>query len=310
MFKKKFSNIKNLFIFLLLILLIIFFIYIIFNNLSKNMIGPLESFGSIGESAAFDITGYKKWTFPDSDGIWYTIKPSGYKMNFADTGMTVDSKKMSILFLYNCLEKSGAWRNIFHFTNDNQNAVTDSRVPALWVKNDNTNTLHFTLGSDSNKNEVLETAESQMPFGIPALVGFVLEDNIARIYINDTLIIEKSFNNIHKRKDTTTFYIGDPWHESGILIKNFTLYDDALKQEDITNVFNGLQPTIIKNGEPGTAGTPGEKGPPGAKGAQGPPGIPGLQGPTGIKGIKGDKGDTGPIGPQGPTSSIQMIDKL
>jgi hypothetical protein len=299
MFKKKFSNIKNLFIFLLLILLIIFLIYLFFKSISKNnLFNSIEYFGGEGESAAFDIVGYKKWTFPKSDGKWYTVTKNGYKMNFADTGMNTDSKKLSILFIYNCLEKSDRWRNIFHFTNDNQNYNMGSRVPALWITPDYTNTFHFTFSTSSNNNEILETTKNLMPFDIPLFVGFVLDENIARIYINGILVIEQSYNNIQKRNKDTILYIGDPWYESDILIKNFTLYDSALTIDDIKNVYNSLESSIVKNGN---------KGPNGPKGAEGPMG---LTGPKGDKGMKGDKGDTGPIGIQGPPSSIQVIDTL
>jgi len=296
MFKQKFSN-KNIFILILLILLILFFGYIFFKNIIKNLdsFGLLESFGGIGESAAFDVTTYKKWIFPDADGKWYTIKKNGYKINFTDTGLNVNNRRLSILFLYNCPGKSGSWRTIFRFSNDDKDISKDSRVPLLKVI-PYSKALVLRMSTNSGVDDGLNIDNVPVPFGVPVFLAIVIDDNKLSFYVNGALAESRDMNVIHSRNSNTKFSIGDQWYEGGVNIKNFTLYDGALTKDDIMSVFSTLS---LNSGKDGKAGAPGAKGPQGTPGTTGIEGSPGAIGAFGAQGEKGDKGDTGDQGQEG-----------
>jgi len=304
MFKQKFSN-KNIFILILLILLILFFSYIIFKNLTYNK----ESFGGEGEAAAFDVTTYKKWIFPNADGKWYTIVKNGYKINFTDTGLNVNNRRLSILFLYNSPGKSGSWRTIFRFSNDDKDITKDSRVPLLKLK-PNSNALYLRMSSDSGVDDGLNLDNILVPFGIPVFIGIVIDDNKLSFYLNGALAESRDMNVIHSRNSNTKFSIGDSFYEGGVNIKNFTLYDGALTAQDIRTVYNSLELSSGKDGKAGAAGASGPQGIPGEPGVQGSPGAIGPFGAVGEKGDKGDTGDQGPEGEPGDPAVFKSVETI
>jgi hypothetical protein len=300
MLKQKISN-KNIFILILLILLILFFSYILFKNIinNKDSFGMVESFGGEGESAAFDVTTYKKWTFPNADGKWYTVIQNGYKINFTDTGLNVNNKQLSILFLYNCLGKSHSWRTIFRFTNDGQDNSNDSRVPLLKVI-PNSDRLYLRMSTNSGVDDGLNLNDISPPFGIPIFIAIVIDNNKLSFYINGALAASNNnMNVIHSRNSNTKFSIGDQWYGgSGVNIKNFTLYDGALSPEDISTVYNRLQ---LNSGKDGSIGE---------RGDQGPSGDVGQVGYSGEKGEKGDIGEQGPRGDPGNFAYLKTKEKI
>jgi hypothetical protein len=311
-----------------LISIIIFFIF--FNTKPKYY----ESFGSSTDSAAFSIPSQKKWTFPSSNISWYQIKQNGFSIPLNQTGIDVTNQNISILFLFNNFSGQKYWRNIFHFTNTNKDWGTNGeRMPAMWVVDKNTNTFMIEFEGSyrdpkNNKKTIngpnniyfpscsppssypSSPPSSSPPFGIPVFVGIVINGNAISLYINNVLIFYKDYSSsnitINKRTKDTTLYIGDPWYtqeDGNLYIKNFTVYDGALSQQDINNVYAALSQGPAGPGGPagpaGPAGAAGAVGAPGPAGQMGNPGPTGSMGPIGPTGAAGKNGVPGPAGAAG-----------
>jgi len=313
-------NKKNfLFLFIVLISVIIFFIF--FNTKQKYY----ESFGSSSDSAAFLIPSQKKWTFSSSNISWYKITQNGYNIKLNQTGIDVNNQNISVLFLFCSNGGQNYWRNIFHFTNANKDCCNaGDRIPAMWINPDNGNRFHTAVSTNTSANTIIDTSSS-LPFGIPVFVGLVIDGNTISLYINNILTFQQNYSRIDKRNDKTTLYIGDPWYkqDGNLYIKNFTLYDGALTQQDINNVYAALSqgpsgPTgpagpagpggaVGAVGAPGAAGEMGPIGPTGQMGPIGPTGAAGkngVPGPAGAAGANGLDGVQGPIGPTGPDGLV------
>ena len=297
---------KNIFIILFLIL-VIFIILFLFVKNYKSL--GIESFIESNTAAAFAIPTLKKWSFTESDN-WYKVKPkdSSYQIPFKDLGFTMPNSVISISFLFNIVGMSDKWREIFRFNDGTSNDCCNKgdRVPALFIWPDNTSKLTIAFSTDTDGNEYI-TAPTILPMTTPVLITLVFNDNNFKLYVNNNLSYSGDFNNIYKRSDKAILYIGDNLGNYGadgnILIKNFTVYDGALTDSDVTNIYNKLEElpvgTIGPSGAQGVPGAQGAAGAQGLQGASGAPGTPGLQGLPGTPGLQGTPGAVGEIGSQG-----------
>jgi hypothetical protein len=302
MFKiKKNINLEYLIIIFILILIIFYFIY-------KNYL-QIESFGGSNDGSAFLTPKTTKWYFKDSSD-WYKVKQGGFSIKLSETGMNVDNPNISILFLYNNFQSQPYWRNIFHFTNGNHDCCNKGdRIPAMWIcprgwPTGGDHSFHIPISTDENTNDYgkLMLPNASLPFGKPMFIGVVVNglSNTVSLYIDNILQSTGKYKNIHKRNANTILYIGDPWYQQdgNVYIKNFTIYDAALKQSEINDIYTLLDQGMYgKNGEDGPQGPKGSAGRNGQDGQSGEPGMNGDQGPDGILGI------VGPIGPAGPEGS-------
>ena len=281
---------KNLLFFIALFIFIVFFLYIV--NYTRTI---YESFGGSSDAEAFNIPNMRKWIFPNSAN-WYAVRRSSL-YRFSDLGFTIPNSRLSISFLYTCLQGSGVWRNILRFSNrtDGADGDPEGRNPGLWVWPDNTNRLHFRFASNSGWNDGFDTVV--LPMGTFMLITFVIDGNTCIFYLNNILAFTGSYNTIRSRNSNTTFWVSDS-DSPNLFIKNLTFYDGVLSQTDVNNIYDKLQEGKTGPiGPAGPAGPAGSAGPIGPIGPIGPAGAAGLAGPAGPA---GPAGLAGPVGPEGP----------
>jgi hypothetical protein len=303
----KFSNGLNFFnknkFFIFLVLFILLLLYIFYYGKSI-----LESFvDSSSTSDAFNIPTLTKWNFPDSSSSWFKLPGKGseksytYKdLGFSNTEESFDS--ISISFLINIVSGLDKWRCIFHFNNTGNDCCNaNDRVPAMFIHPDKSSRFHIRYSTDSNGNDGIDPNVT-IPMSVPTLITLVFNKNNFSFYVNENIVKSIGYGDIHPRNVDTKIYIGDHWdgygNDGNVLIKNFTVYDGALSETDVKNMYNKLNE--LSSGSDGQAGPPGPPGPPGQTGPQGPQGQPG---PMGQMGTSGKIGSVGPIGPMGPVGA-------
>jgi len=296
------SYLKQKLFSILAIILVIIILYVCYRYLSS-----YENFDELGTlypskmNEAVNLPALKKWTYPVSNN-WHRLKLNEYRMYLRDMNFT-QYENMSISFFLQINSGLNNWRNIFHFTQDGENAASKgSRIPAMWIFPDNTTNMHIRFSTDTNHNDGVDSSEvtPNISFYKPYLVTLVFNNNNFTFYINKHQLLSREFNNIYKRNRDTIMMICDPWHaaDDGLLINNFTVYDGVLSQYDVNNMVTKAQES------PTVASQPGQPGPKGDKGDKGDPGQAGPQGPKGDYGSKGDIGPQGPLGPLGPKGDI------
>ena len=289
---------------LIIILLIIFFIIVLCFLYKYRAI--IENFNESETRNALSSPNVTKWMFNDSND-WYTIVTNTPKIPMSQMSINPNNQNITISFLLKINNVNPNWRTIFRFnSSNNDNNGTGSRIPAIFVY-PNSSRLHMRFEADGNTNNGVDTPQP-LPLNTPLLLSFVFTRNNFKFYIGSTRIVEQSFNNISPRNNNTNLYIGDNWYseDGGLLIKNFTVYDGALSDSDISNMFDKLNSsTAGTKGDKGDIGPPGPPGPPGSTGSTGAPGAAGAAGAAGVKGDKGDvgnkgdKGDKGEVGQKG-----------
>jgi len=292
------------------ILIVILFTFFITINTKQNF---FEYFGTTRDANAFLIPSQKKWTFPNSISDWYQIKQNGFSIPLNQTGIDVNNQNISVLFLFNSNGGQKYYRNIFHFSNNNNNCCNyGDRMPAMWSNPDYGNSLLTVVSTSADYNDTQMNTDFNLPFYTPVFIGLVINGNVMSLYINNILwkTIDYGRINIYKRTNNTILYIGDPWYQQdgNLYIKNFTVYDGALTPGDINNVYanlsQGIAGPIGRSGNAGSAGSSGPIGSPGITGPDGPAGPTGPAGGTGIAGAAGADGGIGPPGPNGIDGSI------
>ena len=236
---------------------------------------------------ALALSPLNRWYFNQSD-TWYTIRQNGFSIKLRDTGIA-PYQNMSISFLFKLKNVSNQWRNVFHFTNTNSDG---GRHPAMWVFPDNTTQLHIRFATNSDGNDGINSGTT-IPLVTPYLLTLIFNGNNFKFYINNTLISDSNFNNILRRNPDTIFYIGNPWYyqDGGLLIKNLTIYDGVLTENNINAMMEKL-----------------EEGVAGAQGLPGVPGSPNTQSTPGTPGTPGAPGTPGPAGPAGPTTTATVYE--
>jgi hypothetical protein len=183
-----------------------------------------------------------KWTFQDSMYKWYTVKQNGYKTTWPNLGIKNNSN-MSISFWLNMNTIFPDWRNIFHFTNTNNNCCNSGdRNPAIWV-NPNGTDLHLASSTYSNQwnnyNNYFQTGT--LPSKTELFITIVMDVLNVYVYVNGKLQVKKTYSTRPTPANSNTIlYIGDPWYNSdgGILIKNFSLYDCSLSSSNVLQLYN------------------------------------------------------------------------
>lgn len=231
---KKWVNVKKWFNrYIIGFLLFICFILLLYNLFVK-------SYEGLGLASDSDISNIKKWYFKKSRS-WYKIKQGVDVIDFKkETGFSTDKPEITIAFLYNNLMGQDYWRNIFHFTNSDNNCCNvGDRIPAIWVMPNKTNNFHITVSTEKNGNDWFNTT-NDIPFKSAVFIGIVVQSKTIKYYVNNILINTINYDsNIINRNDNTKLYIGDKWHgqDGNILIKDFTLYDNALTSDQINEVY-------------------------------------------------------------------------
>jgi hypothetical protein len=301
---------KNIFFIILFILLLLYIFY--YGKLI------VESFiDSANTSTAFDVPTLTKWSFPDSSSDWFKLPGKGseksytYKdLGFSNTEESYDS--ISISFLINIVSGLDKWRTIFHFNNTENNCCNPyDRIPAMFVYPDNTTKFHIRYSTDSNGNDGFDPNVT-IPMGIPSLITLVFNKNNFTFYLNENAVKSIGYGDILPRNSKTKIYIGDHFdghgNDGNVLIKNFTVYDGALTEIDVKNIYNKLNELSMgSEGPMGPEGPEGPVGPEGPIGLEGPVGTEGPVGPQGLKGPMGPRGFRGPMGPKG-ISAVQFLD--
>jgi len=193
-----------------------------------------EEGGQLGNVNKFNV---KTWKYKLSLDNWFNIPQNNFVCRWKD--LNIDSNtKMSISFWLNISSLFGDWRNIIHFSNNNNNCCNSGdRIPAIWVSPNSTNLLIVNDLFDSpNQYVTLEGIQ----LNTPTYITITWDDQTIITYLNT--VQNKSFTYPLKLINTlpeSYFYIGDPWHpqNNGVQIKNLSIFNTVLNQDQLNKIY-------------------------------------------------------------------------
>ena len=189
--------------------------------------------------SAIYIGGIKSWIFSKSID-WYKVITNGYSIKISDTGLLFPAKQYSISFMYHLTGLNTNWNNIFHITNTGNNCCDGGdRIPALWVKPNETN-FYLKFSTNDSGDDGIDSIE--MPLNTKVLITLLFDNNTVTVYMNNDKKVTQTFNNIAAISPNAIMYIGDPWHSNNgtINIRGFTLYDTVLSTNQIANNYTTI----------------------------------------------------------------------
>ena len=120
------------------------------------------------------------------------------------------------------------WRNLFHFTNNNQSSI---RVPSMWVSPNDT---FFSVCNSTEQSPWAYVATPSIGFNTATHVVITIYQGSVNTYFNSVLQNTQTIGgNYIQANSNTVLYISDPWYETdgGIQIKNLTFgnLSDSMK---------------------------------------------------------------------------------
>jgi hypothetical protein len=177
------------------------------------------------------------WRYIKTIDKWFIIPQNNYVCRWTDLKIT-SNNNMTISFWINIKSINDTlFRNIFHFTNTNKDYQDrGSRVPAVFV-NPNSTTLYISSDLDNKNNSAFTT--SSLTLNIATFITITWLNNTVKVYFNGNLINTNSYDSkIITANLDCFFYIGDPWYpNSGIEIKNFSIYNSALDKNQVNYIY-------------------------------------------------------------------------
>jgi hypothetical protein len=120
------------------------------------------------------------------------------------------------------------WRNLFHFTNNNQSSI---RVPSMWVSPNDT---FFSVCNSTEQASWAYVATPSIGFNTPTHIVITIYQGSINTYFNSVLQNTQTIEgDLIQANSNTVLYISDPWYETdgGIQIKNLTFgnLSDSMK---------------------------------------------------------------------------------
>lgn len=147
---------------------------------------------------------------------WTTLQPNLEVKNWDDLNLNSNTN-MYIQFDILITSYYSNWRNIFHFTNNNQSS---SRVPAMWVAPNGT---YLSVCNSTIDEPDAWVATPNLSLNTKTNVVILLFENTVKIYFNAVLKSTQSIpGSLIKANSDTILYISDPWYPTngGVQIKN------------------------------------------------------------------------------------------
>lgn len=164
-----------------------------------------------------------------SPNKWTVLEPELSIKNWSD--LNLDSNlNMYIEFDILITTLYPAWRNIFHFTNDN-NSISSNRVPAMWLSPYDT---FFSVCNSTQESIGTYVPTPSIPFNTATHIVITLFNGSVNTYFNAVLQNTQILGgNLIEASSDTILYISDPWYntDGGIKIKNlkFGNLQDSLR---------------------------------------------------------------------------------
>jgi len=184
------------------------------------------------------------WTFQESFGNWYQIQLNGYHTNWSNLGVTSNSN-MSMSFWIKITTLDVYWRNLLHITNNNNDCCNNGdRVPGIWITPSGSSL--YISNSTSNNYDNNHTTGA-LSVNTEQFITIVWSGTNVYVYVNASLFYQYTYSTpLTNATSNALVYFGDPWDgtpNGGIFIKDFSMYNCSLSQNNIALIYSSEQST-------------------------------------------------------------------
>jgi len=136
---------------------------------------------------------------------------------------------------------NGKWLSIWHITPDDNDNNGNSRQPALWANIEDNSRFYIRCDSVQQQNNGIEMSNGQITYNKWHFITQIVKKNSMEFYIDGKLT--DTFNlqsNDSFKLNGGYLYIGDKWHHKNHSISNVRIFNRALNQNEINQLFKGI----------------------------------------------------------------------
>jgi hypothetical protein len=181
------------------------------------------------------------WIYDKTINTWYKTVQNNLIGKWSDIDIN-SSTYMSVSFFLNLEDTNFSFLTIFDLTNNNSNnLVTGNMVPYLVLLPNKIIMMHSTTKTVLNM-------EFNVPSGKQSYITLTFNYNTIKVYLNGTIIENKLYPDpLASASPDASFYISDPWGPAGALIKDFTIYNYVLSDNEIKYLYNNLNNILLND---------------------------------------------------------------
>lgn len=178
------------------------------------------------------------WIYTPTVNKWFAPSLNTLVGTWNITKVTA-STNMTVSFWINITSLNSDYTNIFHVTNNNENMNSSgSRVPGLWLW---PNSTKFMICNDIQQQNNAYFSSTDVILNTPTLITITWNNTIVTYYNNGIAEATQTWNSpFILANSTANLYIRDIWYIKNVnnfQIKNFSFYNYALSQPDISNIY-------------------------------------------------------------------------
>lgn len=181
------------------------------------------------------------WIYDKTINTWYKTVQNNLIGKWSDIDINL-STYMSVSFFIDLENTNFSFLTIFDLTNNNSNnLVTGNMVPYLVLLPDKIIMMHSTTKTVLNM-------EFNIPPGKQSYITLTFNYNTIKIYVNGVITENKLYPDpLASATPDASFYISDPWGPAGALIKDFTIYNYVLSDNEVKYLYNNLNNILLRD---------------------------------------------------------------
>ena len=150
--------------------------------------------------------------------------------------MIEKDQKSSLSFWINIENHTGKWLSVFHLTPDGENQSSNSRQPAIWLRDGDNRKFHIRNDGVSHSNIGIDTSNATLSYNQWFFVTVSITLRQIKLFLNASLTDTYSSSEDFKFNNGIV-YIGDKWHDKNHLIDNLRIFNRALTDEEVQRIY-------------------------------------------------------------------------
>jgi len=182
------------------------------------------------------------WIYNKTINNWYKTEKNNLIGKWSDIGINLNNY-MTISFYIDLESVDSTRRNIFHLSNQNANCCEIGNIiPGLWLIS---NKLYLIINSTTVSNNIINV---EIPTNKQSYITLIFNYNTIKIYLNGNIVSNKLYSDpLELAIPDAYFYISDPWSDGGVNIKDFTIYNYILSDNEVKYLYDNINDGLYYN---------------------------------------------------------------
>lgn len=175
------------------------------------------------------------WIYNKTINNWYKTEKNNSIGKWSDIGINLNNY-MTISFYINLESVDSTYRNIFQLSNQNVN------YSGLWLTS---NKLYLIINNTSISNNITNI---EIPANKQSFITLIFDYNTTKIYLNGNIVSNKLYQDaLELAVPDAYFYISNSSSEGGVNIKDFTIYNYIISDNEVKYLYDNINDGLYNN---------------------------------------------------------------